>query len=136
MKEVVKFKSMAMCFFIAMLSLSFASCSDDDDEDPISGISDYYITCSVSGGGLTPQELNAMESQLNAELSQYEWRAVDADYALYEFNNLVRELQRSFSGGVSGISGTLRMNLQLKSADGQTISSATLNITNDDCTLS
>lgn len=134
MKHLEKIRFMAINLFIAVLSLSFASCSDDDD--PVPTITDYYMTCTVTGGGLSPQELDNLEANLNAELTQYYWEAQELDYVLYYFNSEVEDWQDVFSEGVDGISGTLQITFQLKTKEGQTVRTATLNVTENGCTIS
>lgn len=72
----------AVNFFTMMIammamSVSFSSCSGDDDDDPVSGIHDYYIECNVSGGGLDASELTELKSELNLIMTDFDLDAMD-----------------------------------------------------------
>lgn len=130
MKHLSNLKFMAMALFVAMLSLSFTACSSDDD-DEISGITDYYFTCTVKGGGLSSQELNTLQSEINAELSSYYIEAAEYAEAIYLFDSIVEGVQETFQDGIPGINGTLTITLQLKTKDGRTAKSSSVKVTND-----
>ena len=131
MKTITKYLMM-MIAMVAMC-VNFSSCKDDDE--PTSEYHDYYIQCKVSGGGLDAAELNYMESQLNAKLADVEWEMLKKDEAIYYFDTAMKELRASFSEGISGITGTLYMQFMLKTTEGNTVKTTTLNVTKNGCTL-
>ena len=130
--KAVKF--LAMMFAVLALCVNFASC--DKNDSPTTEYNDYYIQCKVSGGGLNASELNYVESQLNAELSDVEWEMLKQEEAIYYFDAAMKELRASYSDGMSGITGTLSMKFMLKTTEGKTVKTTTLNVTKDSCTLS
>lgn len=136
MRHLNNLKYMAMALFVAMLSLSFTACSDDDD-DEISGLNNYYISCTnASGGGLSAQEIDVFISNMNSSLSSMEMTGVEYAEAVYVFSELMKTLEESFSDGMSGINGTLTVTFALKTEDGKTAKTATLAITKDGSNLS
>ena len=121
---------MAMALFVAMLSLSFTACSDDEN-DELHELTDYYVTCTVSGGGLSPQDLDNRETEYNAYFADEYIEGVDYAHAIYWFNDVVEDFQERWEHGDSDVSGTLRVTLQLKNKSGEVIRTATVNITNE-----
>lgn len=138
MKQLERLKSLLMSVLVISLSLSLVSCGDDDESIP--EITDYYMTCTVRGGGLSTQDLEALEAQLNAALTQYQWSGIDLDHALYNFGEQVEAYRLAFSDGYREISNyisdTLRITFQLKTKAGVTVTTSTLNVTKDGCTIS
>lgn len=130
------FKTLLLLFVLLLPSFALISCGDDDDE-PESTYSDYFMeVSSVEGGGLSVQQCSSLKAELNSELTQYYWKAIDRNQAIYYFDDEVREAMDGFSDGLSGISGTLSITFSLKdSRSGKTIKSSTLNITRDGCSL-
>ena len=61
-------KYLSFMLMLMVCSAGFTSCSDDDDDVDTSVITDYYMTCTVSGGGFTSQEIDRLQSLLNKEL--------------------------------------------------------------------
>ena len=123
---------------IAMLavSVSFSSCGSDDDDEPTSEYNDYYIKCEVTGGGFDAAQLNYLESLMNASLAETEWEMLKKDEAIYYFDTVMKELKSEYAGGMSGVTGTLYLKFILKTTEGATVKTTTLNITKDGCTLS
>lgn len=123
--------------WLAMLvvTLCMASCSNDDDEVDDQALNDYYIEVEVSGGGLDSQEINLIESELNTTLSDIGWEKLTKDEAIYYFDKAVKAMQYEFSEGVTGFAGTLHITFHLKTSNGKTVKSSTLNITKDGCTI-
>ena len=115
--------------------VSFSSCSGDDDDDPVSGIHDYYIECNVSGGGLDASELTELKSELNLIMTDFDLDAMDKDQAIYIFDQVVKEFKYEFSEGIVGVEGTLKITLTLKTVEGSSVKSSTLKITNTGCTV-
>lgn len=123
-----------MALFVAMLSMSLTACGDDDDDDEGNALSDYYITCSVSGGGLSSQQTETLEANLNSSLADITMKGYERNKAIYLFEELVDDLEDEFSAGMSGITGTLTMTFYLKNKDGNIVKSSSLKITKDGCT--
>ncbi|MGN1376293.1 MAG: hypothetical protein ACI4V5_07040 [Prevotella sp.] len=132
MRKLVNFKYLVMAMFVAMLSMSFTSCSDDDDDD-VPTIADYYIECKMSGGGLSNQELTQMEAYLNSQLAGTTFDGLKRDEAIYIFDKIIKDLKDKFSEGMDGIVGTLNMVLYLKTTDGVIVKTATIAVTKDGC---
>ena len=109
--------------------LAFQACSGDDDDDPVSGIHDYYIECNVSGGGLDASELTELKSELNLIMTDFDLDAMDI------FDQVVKEFKYEFSEGIVGVEGTLKITLTLKTVEGSSVKSSTLKITNTGCTV-
>jgi len=128
-----KIKFLTMMIAMLAMSISFSSCGDE--KEPGTDYYDYYIQCKVSGGGLDSSELNYLESQLNAELSDVEWEMLKKDDAIYYFDKKMKELRSAFAGGMSGITGTLYIKFILKTTEGDIIKTTTLNVTKDGCSL-
>lgn len=133
MKKLEDFKFLAMALFVAVLGMAFTSCSDDDDDKP--AMTDYYITCELSGGGLKPQNLEEMQAILNTALAQETLEALEYSQAAYLFEEVVDDLQEEYSDGLSYVNGTLKIKFFLKTKEGKTVKTATLNITKDGCTI-
>lgn len=129
------FKFLAMMVAMLAMSVGFSSCSDDPD-NPVSDKNDYYIECNVSGGGLDSSETNYLQSQLNAQLSEIKWSMLTKDDAIYYFDREMKDLRSGFSEGLSYVTGTLYIKFILKTVDGKTVKTTTLNVTKDGCTLS
>lgn len=124
---------MAMALFVAMLSMSFTACSDDDDDD-IPGIADYYIECKMSGGGYTSQEITSFESTLNSILSETTMKGYKKDEAIYVFDDVVRRLKKDvFVNGISDVTGTLQIVFYLKTTSGIVAKTATIKVTKNGC---
>lgn len=121
---------------LMVCSAGFTSCSDDDDDVDTSVITDYYMICTVSGGGLTSQEIDRLQSRLNDELTSSYWKGIKYNEVIYEFDSEVDSYKKGFMSGMSGITGTLQITFFLKAKDGKTVKTSTLNITKDGCTLS
>lgn len=121
---------------LMVCSAGFTSCSDDDDDVDTSVITDYYMICTVSGGGFTSQEIDILQSRLNEELTSYYWKGIKYNEVIYEFDSEVDNYKNEFRSGMPGITGTLQITFFLKTKDGKTVKTSTLNITKDGCTLS
>lgn len=132
--KAVKF--LAMMIAMLTMSVGFSSCDKGDPGEPTSEYNDYYIKCEVSGGGLDAAELNYLESLMNASLAETEWEMLKKDEAIYYFDTAMKELKSEYSGGMTGITGTLYLKFILKTTEGATVKTTTLNITKDGCTLS
>lgn len=132
MRKLVNFKYLVMAMFVALLSMSFTSCSDDDDDD-VPTIADYYIECKMSGGGFSNQELTQMESYLNSQLTGTTFDGLERDEAIYIFDKIIKDLKVQFSDGLEGVVGTLNMILYLKTTDGVIVKTATIAVTKDGC---
>lgn len=129
-------KYLSFMLMLMVCSAGFTSCSDDDDDVDTSVITDYYMICTVSGGGLTSQEIDRLQSQLNEELTSFYWKGIKYNEVIYEFDSEVDYFKDGFMSGMSGITGTLQITFFLKNKDGKTVKTSTLNITKDGCTLS
>lgn len=121
---------------LMVCSAGFTSCSDDDDDVDTSVITDYYMICTVSGGGLTSQEIDRLQSRLNDELTSFYWKGIKYNEVIYEFDSEVDSYKNEFMSGMPGITGTLQITFFLKAKDGKIVKTSTLNITKDGCTLS
>jgi len=133
MKQLANLKFMAMALFVAMLSMSFTACSDDDDDD-VPEIADYYIECKMSGGGFTNQELTQLEATLNGELSTTTMKGMKMSEAVYVFDNVIREMKRGvFVNGLPGITGTLNVTFYLKTTKGTVARTTTIKVTKNGC---
>ncbi len=132
-----EFKSLLLLLVLLLPSFALTSCGGDDDDEPESTYSDYFMeVSSVEGGGLSVQQCSSLKAELNSELTQYYWKGVDKNQAIYYFDDEVRDARDEFSDGIDGISGTLYITFSLKdSRSGKTIKNSTLNITRDGCTL-
>lgn len=129
-------KYLSFMLMLMVCSAGFTSCSDDDDDVDTSVITDYYMICTVSGGGFTSQEIDRLQSRLNEELTSYYWKGIKYNEVIYEFDSEVDNYKNEFRSGMSGITGTLQITFFLKTKDGKTVKTSTLNITKDGCTLS
>ena len=129
-------KYLSFMLMLMVCSAGFTSCSDDDDDVDTSVITDYYMTCTVSGGGFTSQEIDRLQSLLNKELTSSYWKGIKYNEVIYEFDSEVDNYKNEFRSGMSGITGTLQITFFLKTKDGKTVKTSTLNITKDGCTLS
>lgn len=92
MRQIDNLKFMAMALLVALFSLSFTACSDDDEE-VTSSITDYYMSCEVSGGNLSSSERTQMEAYWNSifiEVSKEAWAAYTLDEAVYAFDTTVK----------------------------------------------
>lgn len=127
------FKFFAMMIAMLAMSVSFSSCGEDDE--PETGIKDYYIECDVKGGGLNSSELSTVKSSLNLELSELDLYALTKDEAIYVFDKFMQEMKYYFSEGIEGISETLSITFYLKEASGSTVKKAVLKVTGNGCTL-
>lgn len=132
MKKFLRFFTMAL----ALTGMAFVSSCSDDDDQPQSTLHDYYIEASASGGGLDAAELKQFETELNSILSSDIIRGVNQDEAIYLFDDVMKSLKSSFSGGMQGVVGTLRVTFTLKTVEGKKVKVSTLNITKDSCTIS
>lgn len=132
MRHFNNLKFMAITLLVAMLSLSFTACSDDDDVNA-SEITDYYMTCKVSGGGFSPNELESLEAAINAELTTYcYWEELDLNRALYYFNDEIEDWQEQYEYGAYDVRGTLTITFYLKNDDGKIVKTTNLYITKDE----
>lgn len=129
-------KYLSFMLMLMVCSAGFTSCSDDDDDVDTSVITDYYMICTVSGGGLTSQEIDRLQSRLNDELTSSYWKGIKYNEVIYEFDSEVDSYKKGFMSGMPGITGTLQITFFLKAKDGKTVKTSTLNITKDGCTLS
>ena len=106
-------------------------------EEPVEGnITDYYIECSVKGGGLNSQELYEIQTDLNYIIQDVVLEGYNRDEAIYIFDGLVTELKSEFSYGMDGITEPLKITLTLKTINGKKIKASTLTVTKDSCKLS
>lgn len=83
---------------VAMMSLSFASCGGDDDDD-VGGdaLSDYYFQFEVvDRGTLSDAMASQLMGQLNAEAGSL--TAYKKSEAIYVFDNMVESLRVDFAG--------------------------------------
>lgn len=134
LKSMKTMKYLSMLLMMVALSVCMVSCGDDDD--PIGdSFQDYYIEADVQGGGLDAAEINELKSELNADLSDVRWEKMTKEDAVYYFDRSVKNLKQSFAEGMSGINGTLRITLTLKTSNGVVVKKSTLNITKDGCTV-
>lgn len=130
MKQAVKLFSLLM----VCLSMTLASCKDDKDE-PVNEIDDWYSECtSVSGGGLSTQQCSQLQNTINTDTDlemgpQYVWRNMDKSQAIYYFDRQTKNFATIFSGGMSGVSGTLTITFALKNSKGSTIKTSRVKIT-------
>lgn len=143
MRQIDNLKFMAMALLVALFSLSFTACSDDDEE-VTSSITDYYMSCEVSGGNLSSSERTQMEAYWNSifiEVSKEAWAAYTLDEALYAFDTTVKNYRNLWSSGYKdnpsfdynyNISGTLYMKLQLRT-ETKVVKETTLALTEDSC---
>lgn len=128
MKKFVQYFVLSMAMVAGVVACS--------KEEPVeSKITDYYIECTVSGGGLDASELNQLQSELNYDLSEIVMEGFDRDEAIYIFDGLVKDLKDDFSYGMDGISETLKIKLTLKTIAGKAVKSYTLNVTKDGCKI-
>ena len=129
MKAITKYFVMVVA--MVAMCVNFSSCGET--EDP-TGLNDYYVECSVSGGGLDSYELSALKSLLNLELSELVMEAMEKDEAIYVFDKLVKALKVEFSDGME-VDETLKITLTLKTMDGKSIKQTVLKITQNGCTI-
>ena len=83
---------------VAMMSLSFASCGGDDDDD-VGGdaLSDYYFQFEVvDRGTLSDAMASQLMGQLNADAGTLP--AYKKSEAIYVFDNMVESLRVDFAG--------------------------------------
>lgn len=106
-------------------------------EEPVEGnITDYYIECTVKGGGLNSQELYEIQTDLNYIITDVVLEGFNRDEAIYLFDGLVTDLKGDFSFGMDGITEPLKITLTLKTINGKKIKSSTLTVTKDSCKIS
>ncbi len=134
MKQI---KFLATLFAMMLVMGGFTSCSSDDDDPPVvTGFNDFYISVSISGGGLSSARIAEMEASLNSTLLEYRMYAYEVDEAVEEFDDLMDLLAYSYYEGMYGVKGTLQMVFVLKTTKGALIKSSTLNITDETAWLS
>ena len=81
---------------VAMMSLSFASCGGDDDDD-VPELSDYYFQFEVvDRGTLSDAAASQLMGQLNADAGTLP--AYKKSEAIYVFDSMVEDLRVNFSG--------------------------------------
>ena len=128
------FKYFSMMLVMLACSIVFVGCSDDDDDNYSgSAIDDFYMICTASGGGLDSRELDSFEASVNNELVENKLTGYTYEQAIYVFESTIKELKRSFSGGIRNVSGTLKLTFYLKTTEGKEVRKATINITKDGC---
>lgn len=133
MKQLKYFSLATLALFAMLFSVTLTSCSSDDDDDNVGSINDFYISCSLRGGGFDSQTLSTQEAQLNAAIAGSTMQGYTVDEAKYVFNNVVKEFKNEFSDGMSGLSEPLVITFYLKTTDGTTVSTSTLTVTQDGC---
>ena len=121
-----------MAIIAILMSVSFTSCGDDETTD----FADYYIEVRAKGGDFTAQELSVFEAGINAELAEITLSKRTKEDAIYDFNSVIEEFRQAFRSGVDGVVGTLKLTFSLRTTNGSTVTSKTLNITKDGCTIS
>lgn len=103
------FASLCMVMAVLFTSFSLVSC-DDDDDDTISDIQDYYVEFSVKDKGtLTNQEANIMVGELNAE--GYFVDDCSKSEAIHYFDEWARELSRELNEDSYNFEATIAMKL-------------------------
>lgn len=116
------------------MAVGLVSCNK---EEPVVGnITDYYIECSVTGGGFNSQELYEIQSDINYSISDVVIEGCNRDEAIYVFDGVVTDLKGDFSFGLEGIAEPLKITLTLRTINGKKIKSSTLTVTRDSCKLS
>lgn len=134
MKQI---KFLATLFAMMLVMGGFTSCSSDDDDSPaVTGLNDFYITVSASGGGLSAADITELESNMNSMLLDYRMYAYQLDDAVEEFDDMMEGLTYVYYEGMYGVKGTLKMVFTLKTTKGTIIKSSTLNITDETAWLS
>lgn len=129
MKKFVQYFVLSMTMVAGIVSCN--------KEEPVEGnITDYYIECSVKGGGLNSQELYEIQTDLNYIIQDVVLEGYNRDEAIYIFDGLVTELKSEFSYGMDGITEPLKITLTLKTINGKKIKASTLTVTKDSCKLS
>ena len=97
-------------------------------------IDNFYIEYQVRGGGLTEAQLSGLRSQLESEYGRY-LNGVETREAIYQFEELVKDIRKVFSygGSVGGaaISGTLDIIMNLKTEDGVQVKRGVVYVTKD-----
>ena len=82
---------------IAMMSLSFASCGEDDDDVGGDALSDYYFQFEVvDRGTLSDAAASQLMGQLNADAGTLP--AYKKSEAIYVFDSMVESLRVDFAG--------------------------------------
>ncbi|MBR2866955.1 MAG: hypothetical protein IKC12_04460 [Alistipes sp.] len=129
MKKFVQYFVLSMAMVAGIVSCN--------KEEPVEGnITDYYIECSVKGGGLNSQELYEIQTDLNYIIQDVILEGYNRDEAIYIFDGLVTELKGEFGYGMDGITEPLKITLTLKTINGKKIKASTLTVTKDSCKLS
>lgn len=131
MKQI---KFLATLFAMMLVIGGFTSCSSDDDDSPVvAGLDDFYISVSLSGGGLTQAELDYETSLINATFVQdaYIMKKYKVGDAVEFFDDIMEEMLYKYNYGMRGIEGTLKMVFTLKTTKGAVIKTTVLNVTKD-----
>ena len=129
MKKFVQYFVLSMAMVAGIVSCN--------KEEPVEGnITDYYIECSVKGGGLNSQELYEIQTDLNYIIQDVILEGYNRDEAIYIFDGLVTELKGEFGYGMDSITEPLKITLTLKTINGKKIKASTLTVTKDSCKLS
>lgn len=128
-------KYLSMLLMMVALSMSMAGCGDDDDAMPAGDeINDFFIEYTVTGGGLNQAQLNSVKTQVMSEYGSY-FDKMTTNEAIYEFKELVEEIRKDFSRGVTvggaAINGTMDITMVLKTKDGKAIKKGIVHVTKD-----
>ena len=142
MRHLNNLKYMAMALFVAMLSLSFTACSDDDDDNG-TALDDYYIACEVSGDDLSRSQLAQLQNMLGGsiiEATEEEMTRMTRDEAIYEFNRYMDFQEGVYKNGyendpnfyIFNISGTVTLRYTLYTKDDKAVKSTTFIVKEDE----
>lgn len=130
MKQLRKLSFLMMAMFVAVVSLSFTSCSDDDDT-----VSDYSITCTAACDGYTAEQLEALQQQLNEAASQVALSNLTESQAILVFDNFISRYRQVLANGDSSLgSNTLVLTYRLVN-NGSVVKSTVVTVTSTGCTV-
>lgn len=133
MKHLRNFKFMALAMFVAMLSLSFTSCSDDDD-DKADLLNDYYIEVTVHDKGtMTSAEAASFARTLSDAFEEASFEGVKESTAKYHFNKLLSALVDNLNEYGYKFSATFKASLKIE--NGGTVESKIIKFSKEGCTL-
>lgn len=142
MKHLRNFKFMALAMFVAMLSLSFTACSDDDDDESADPLGDYYVEVAVHDNGkMPPAEAASFARMLNTWFeekmeTEYFIGARESE-AKYAFNKLLNAFLKIFNDDEFGdfMADNIAFKASLKAENGGTVASKIIKFSKEGCTL-
>lgn len=84
---------------LAAMSMSFVSCGDDDDDDPVSKYSTYYLTTEADCGSL--DEVAAAQLKRFENETEGQYASDNAAIAMYE--KIVEQSKSVLETGLAGV---------------------------------